>query len=50
LRAWQNDAFSREEFVVQCKLEARRLAAAEERRQAAPSRDDDLDDDLTLLD
>jgi len=41
------DTCAREEFVMQCKLEARRLAAVQDRRQASTaSRDDsDVDDE-----
>ncbi|KAG8460658.1 hypothetical protein KFE25_011433 [Diacronema lutheri] len=48
-----SDSFARDEFLVQCKLEARRLAASQERPRTASSRDEaDVDDDMSdaLLD
>ena len=46
----QTDSFGRDEFLVQCKLEARRLAASQERPRATLSRDEnDADDDADAL-
>ena len=53
LPSLQSDSFARDEFLVQCKLEARRLAASQERPRTASSRDEaDVDDDMSdaLLD
>lgn len=43
----QTDSFARDEFLVQCKLEARRLSASQERPRTSSSRDEsEVDDDM----